>query len=253
MRSGFWINPALFAASVLALIVAQVSRASAAGAPVAVDAAIVLAADVSRSIDDEEFALERRGYGDAIQGQQLLDAVSTGPHGAIALAYVEWAGDGEERVVVDWTVIRNQTDAHAFVTAMAAAPRSFIGRTAIGAAIDFSFALFAESAIETNRRVIDVSGDGTSNQGRVVAEARDAAVGAGAVINGLAIYNRKAAAMGGYLPLHTNPPGGLAQYYRENVIGGPGAFVVQIDDFRTFGEAMMRKLVNEVAYAGRPG
>ena len=237
----------------LALAAPQARRAGAAGAPVAVDAAIVLAADVSRSIDDEEFALERRGYADAIRSQQLIDAISTGPHGAIALSYVEWAGDGEERVVVDWAVIRNLADARAFAAAMTAAPRSYLGRTAIGAAIDFSFALFAESAFETNRRVIDVSGDGTSNQGRLVTEARDAAVGAGAVINGLAIFNSKAATMGGYLAMHTNPPGGLAQYYRENVIGGPGAFVVQIDDFRTFGEAMMRKLVNEIADARQPG
>jgi Protein of unknown function (DUF1194) len=249
MRSGLRINLALCAAAMLALMLLQAPRARAASAPVAVDAAIVLAADVSRSIDDEEFALERRGYADAIQSQQLLDTISTGPHGAIALSYVEWAGDGEERVVVDWVVIRNQMDARAFVAAMTTAPRSFIGRTAIGAAIDFSFALFAESAFETSRRVIDVSGDGTSNQGRLATEARDAAVGAGAVINGLAIFNRKAAATGGYLAMHTNPPGGLAQYYRENVIGGPGAFVVQIDDFRTFGEAMMRKLVNEISDA----
>jgi hypothetical protein len=249
MRNGLRIKLALCVTVLIALIVTDASPASAAGAPVVVDAAIVLAADVSRSIDDEEFALERRGYADAIQSQQLLDAISTGPHGAIALSYVEWAGDGEERVVVDWVVIRNQNDARSFVATMNPAPRSFIGRTAIGAAIDFSFALFAESAIETNRRVIDVSGDGTSNQGRRPTEARDAAVGAGAVINGLAIFNRKAAATGGYLAMHTNPPGGLAQYYRENVIGGPGAFVVQIDDFRTFGEAMMRKLVNEIADA----
>jgi hypothetical protein len=253
MRRDLRIDLAFCAAVVLALTVAQSPRVSAASAPIAVDAAIVLAADVSRSIDDEEFALERRGYADAIKSQQLLDAISTGPRGAIALAYVEWAGDGEERVVVDWAVIRHEADARAFVAAMTAAPRSFIGRTAIGAAIDFSFALFAESAFETSRRVIDVSGDGTNNQGRIATEARDAAVGAGAVINGLAIFNRKAAAMGGYLAMHTNPPGGLAQYYRDNVIGGPGAFVVQIDDFRTFGEAMMRKLVNEIADARRGG
>jgi hypothetical protein len=243
------IDLAFCAAIMFALTVAQAPRAGAASAPVPVDAAIVLAADVSRSIDDDEFALERRGYADAIRSQQLLDSISTGPHGAIALAYVEWAGDGEERVVVDWAVIRNQNDASAFAAAITAAPRSFIGRTAIGAAIDFSFALFAESAFEASRRVIDVSGDGTSNQGRLVTEARDAAVGAGAVINGLTIFNKKAAAMGGYLAMHTNPPGGLAQYYRENVIGGPGAFVVPIDDFRTFGDAMMRKLVNEIADA----
>ena len=223
------------------------------GAPVAVDAAIVLAADVSRSIDDGEFALERRGYADAIQSQQLIDAISTGPHGAIALSYVEWAGEGEEKVVVDWAVIRNDADARAFVAALTAAPRSFVGRTAIGSAIDYAFALFAESAFETDRRVIDVSGDGTNNQGRMVTEARDAAVGAGAVINGLSIFNRKAAAMGGYLALHTNPPGGIENYYRDNVIGGPGAFVIPIDDFKSFGEAMVRKLVNEIADARRPG
>jgi uncharacterized protein DUF1194 len=241
-----------FSAAIVAGLAGQKTRrARAAGAPVMVDSAIVLAADVSRSIDDEEFALQRRGYADAIQSQRLIDAISTGPHGAIALAYVEWAGDGEERVVTDWAVIRNLADARAFVAAMTAAPRSYLGRTAIGTAIDFSFALFAEAAFETSRRVIDVSGDGTNNQGRLVTEARDAAVGAGAVINGLAIFNKKAAAMGGYLAMHTNPPGGLAKYYRENVIGGPGAFVLQIDDFNTFGEAMMRKLVTEVAYAGQ--
>jgi Protein of unknown function (DUF1194) len=250
---GSRISLALAAAVAVAVYVAQARPAGAAGAPVAVDAAIVLAADVSRSIDDEEFALQRRGYADAIQSQQVLDAVSTGPHGAIALAYVEWAGDGEDKVVVDWAVIRSQADAGAFAAALTAAPRSFVGRTAIGTAIDYSFAMFAESAFSTDRRVIDVSGDGTNNQGRVVTDARDAAVGAGAIINGLAIFNKKAAAMGGYLALHTNPPGGIAQYYRNNVIGGSGAFVLQIDDFKSFGEAMMRKLVNEIALARTPG
>jgi hypothetical protein len=244
---------ALCVAILFALAAPDVRRAGAAGAPVAVDAAIVLAADVSRSIDDGEFALERRGYADAIQSQQLIDAISTGPHGAIALSYVEWAGEGEEKVVVDWAVIRNDADARAFTAALTAAPRSFVGRTAIGSAIDYAFALFAESAFETDRRVIDVSGDGTNNQGRMVTDARDAAVGAGAVINGLSIFNRKAAAMGGYLALHTNPPGGIENYYRDNVIGGPGAFVIPIDDFKSFGEAMVRKLVNEIADARRPG
>ncbi|MGC9955836.1 DUF1194 domain-containing protein, partial [Roseiarcus sp.] len=108
---GLRIGLALGASVAAAVFAPQARRAGAAGALVAVDAAIVLAADVSRSIDDDEFALQRRGYADAIQSQQLLDAVSTGPHGAIALAYVEWAGDGEDKVVVDWAVIRNQADA----------------------------------------------------------------------------------------------------------------------------------------------
>ncbi len=235
------------AALVFALAAGAGRQAGAADAPTEVDAAVVLAADVSRSIDDGEFALQRRGYAEAIQSKRLLDAISTGPHGAIALAYVEWAGEGEQKIVVDWAVVRNAADARAFAAALSGAPRSFVGRTAIGSAINFAFALFSEVKFAAERRVIDVSGDGTNNQGSPVTAARDTAVGAGAIINGLTIFNRRAAAMGGYLALHTNPPGGLAQYYRDNVIGGTGAFVVPIDDFNSFGDAMVRKLVSEIA------
>jgi len=228
-------------------------RSEAANAPVAVDTAVLLAADVSLSINDDEFALERRGYAAAIQSKHFIDTISTGPHGAIALSYVEWAGEGEQKTVVDWAVIRDEADARAFVAALTAARRSFYGRTAIGSAIDYAFAHFSETGFATDRRVIDVSGDGTSNQGRSVTEARDAAVSGGAVINGLSIFNQRAATLGGYLALHTNPPGGLAKYYRENVIGGPGAFVLPIDDFGSFGEALERKLVNEIADGRGPG
>ena len=110
---------------VLALAASAGRWADAAGAPAEVDAAVVLAADVSRSIDDGEFALERRGYAQAIQSQKLLDAISTGPHGAIALTYVEWAGESEQMIVVDWAVIRNAADARAFAAALSGAPRSF--------------------------------------------------------------------------------------------------------------------------------
>ena len=109
--------------------------------------------------------------------------------------------------------------------------------------------LLGESGFEADRHVIDVSGDGTSNQGRSVTEARDAALSAGVTINGLAIFNKTAAAQGGYLALHTNPPGGLAKYYRDNVTGGPGSFVLPIDDFNSFDEAMIRKLITEIAAA----
>ncbi len=219
----------------------------------AVDVALVLAADVSRSIDDEEFALQRRGYAAAIADPRVLDAIRSGPHGAIAVAFVEWAGEGEEKIVVDWAVIGEAADARKFAAALIEAPRSFFGRTAIGSAIDFSMGAIGEGGFVADRDVVDVSGDGTSNQGRSVTEARDAAVSAGASINGLAIFNRRAAAQGGFLALHTNPPGGLANYYRENVIGGPGAFVVPIDDFDNFEEAMIRKLVAEVAGAAPRG
>ena len=235
---------ASLALAIFALIFAAAAPARAGEA---VDAAIVLAADVSRSIDDDEFALQRRGYAAAIVSDKLMEAIHSGPHGAIALAYVEWAGDGEQAIVVDWTVLRNSSDAAKFAAALTTPPRSFLGRTAIGSALDFAMGLFAEGGIATDRKVIDVSGDGTSNQGRAPGDARDAAVKAGAVVNGLSIFNRRAAATGGYLALHTNPPGGLAQYYRDNVIGGLGAFVLPIDDFDKFGDAMIRKLTAEIA------
>lgn len=228
------------------VLAAAGSRAAAAQA---VDVALVLAADVSRSINDEEFALQRRGYAAAITNPTVLDAIRSGRHGAIAIAFVEWAGEAEQKTVVEWTLIGEAADARKFAAALADAPRSYVGRTAIGSAIDFSLGLLDESGFVADRNVIDVSGDGTSNQGRSVTDARDAALSAGATINGLAIFNRRAASEGGYLALHTNPPGGLAQYYHDNVIGGPGAFVVPIDDFKSFDEAMIRKLVSEIAGA----
>jgi len=235
-------------AALTALIILGLGAATApAKSDEAVDAAIVLAADVSRSIDDEEFDLQRHGYAAAIVSDKLMEAIRSGPHGSVALAYVEWAGEGEQTIVVDWTVLRTPADAAKFAAALTAAPRSFVGRTAIGTALDFAMGLFAEGGIAADRKVIDVSGDGTSNQGNAASEARDAAVKAGVVVNGLSIFNRRAAASGGYLALHTNPPGGLAQYYRDNVIGGPGAFVLPIDDFGKFGDAMIRKLTAEIA------
>ena len=238
-------------AAVIALATAAAWRsAESARAAQAVDVALVLAADVSRSIDDEEFALQRRGYAAAIADPEVLDAIRSGRHGAIVVTFVEWAGEDEEKTVVDWTLIGEAADARKFAAALSDAPRSYFGRTAIGSAIDFSMGVLGESGFAADRQVIDVSGDGTSNQGRPVTEARDAALSAGATINGLAIFNRRAAAEGGFLALHTNPPGGLAKYYRENVIGGPGSFVVPIDDFKSFDEAMIRKLISEIA-AGR--
>jgi hypothetical protein len=219
----------------------------------AVDAIVVLAADVSRSINDDEFALQRNGYAAAIVSPKLMEAIHGAPHGAIALCYVEWAGESEQKVVVDWAIVRGPADASAFAAALVAAPRAFVGRTAIGSAIAFASAKIGASGYAADHKVIDVSGDGTSNQGQSAPEARDAAVGAGAIINGLAIFNKSAAATSGYLMLHTNPAGGLAKYYRDNVIGGAGAFVLPIDDFSKFGEAMIRKLISEIASgAARP-
>jgi len=221
---------------------AEVARAAE-----AVDVALVLAADVSRSINDEEFGLQRQGYATALTSPRVLNAIHSGVHGSIAVAFVEWAGYAEETMVIDWTVIRDEADAQKFAKTLLDAPRSFVGRTAIGSAIDFAASLFAENGFQADRHVIDVSGDGINNAGRQVADARDVAVKAGVVINGLAIFNRLAAQQDGFLALHTNPPGGILKYYQDNVIGGLGSFALFIDDFNGFDEAMIRKLVAEIA------
>jgi hypothetical protein len=237
----FWLS----ACAIIAIAVS--SAREPVSAAQAVDVRLVLAADVSRSIDDPEFALQRQGYAAAITDPRLLEAIAAGRHGAIAITLEEWAGDGEEKTVVDWTLVAGPEDAKTFAAAMVDAPRSFFGRTAIGSAVDHAAAALGESGYVADRSVIDVSGDGTSNQGRAVTAARDAAVSAGVTINGLAIFNAKAAAQGGYLAVHTNPPGGLDKYYRENVIGGVGAFVLHIDDFKDFERAMILKLITEIS------
>jgi hypothetical protein len=218
-----------------------------------VDLRLVLAADVSRSINDPEFTLQRKGYAAAITDHRVLEAIRAGRRGAILLAFVEWAGTGEQQTVVDWTRIASDDDARSFANHLQDAPRSFFGRTAIGSAIDYSFRKFATSGAEADRNVIDVSGDGVNNQGLSVEGARDAAVEAGAIINGLAIFNKTAAAEGGYLAAHTNPPGGIDGYYRDPVIGGDGAFVLKIEDFNSFEQAMIRKLLTEISSASPLG
>ncbi|MGD0102635.1 MAG: DUF1194 domain-containing protein [Rhodopila sp.] len=209
-----------------------------------VDVALVLVTDVSRSIDDSEFKLEKDGYASAFASQKVLEAIQGGPVGRIAVAYVEFASSFEVRTVLDWTVISGKASAQAFVERLAAEPRSFWGRTAISAGIDQAMQLLAETGMNATRHVIDVCGDGTNNAGREVAEARDDALKAGITINGLAIINDHPVS---WTFAHVQPPGGLAKYYRENVTGGPGSFVLEVHDFSTFGEAMTRKLVDEIA------
>ena len=219
-----------------------------------VDAAVALAADVSRSIDDDEFRLQRQGYAAAITSTQFLSVVASMPHGAVALCFIEWAGIGDQTVVVDWMVIRDRDSAAAFANRLLDAPRSSFGRTAIGDGIDFAVARLAAAKFTTERRIIDVSGDGTSNSGRAVSMARDEAVEKGITINGLAIINEKTGGeFGTFLYAHTHPPGGLARYYHDNVIGGPGSFALQIVNFEAFAQAMTDKLVAEVSMRDAPG
>ncbi len=207
------------------------------------DLLLVLAADVSRSIDEGEFELQRKGYAAALTDPRVLAAIRGGTNGTVAVCFVEWSGAGEQLVVADWTVIHDEEDAGVVAAAILAAPRSFMGRTSISGAIDFAMERFAAANPHSNRRIIDVSGDGTNNSGRPVTEARDQAVAEGVTINGLAIVNDRPNP--GYA-FHTQPPGGLPEWYRQNVIGGPGAFLRVIDDFRSFADAMTNKLVSEI-------
>ena len=236
------------AVAVLAAVAALPARAAAQTRTV--DVAIALAADVSRSIDDEEFELQRKGYAAALTSPQFVQAIQSGVHGAVALCFIEWAGPGQQALVARWMVIRDGEGATDFAKMLLAAPRSFAGRTAIGDGIDFASAQLAAGNIAATRRVIDVSGDGTNNSGRPVTAARDDVTAKGVTINGLAIINEKTGGIQGtFLFGHTHPPGGLPNYYHDNVIGGPGAFVLQISNFETFAQAMTNKLLTEISDA----
>src|SRR5215471_7135979 len=154
-----------------------------------VDLLLVLAADVSRSIDDTEFNLQRKGYAAAMTDPRVMRAIVGGPNHAIAVCFVEWSGASDQNVVVDWTVVRDEEAAASVAATMLAAPRSFLGRTSISAAIDFAMERLTVAPASADKRIIDISGDGTNNAGRAVTEARDQAVAAGVTINALAIIN----------------------------------------------------------------
>ncbi|MBV9863621.1 MAG: DUF1194 domain-containing protein [Alphaproteobacteria bacterium] len=211
-----------------------------------VDLLLVLAADVSRSIDQGEFDLQRKGYAAALTDPRVLKAITGGVNRAIAVTFVEWSGAGEQTPVVDWTVIRDGEEAGGIAAVILAAPRSFVGRTSISGAIDFAMERFGAAKIGADKRVIDISGDGTNNAGRAVTEARDEALAHNVTINGLAIINDQPNP--GYA-FHTQPPGGLPEYYRQNVIGGPGSFLLVVENFKSFADAMTNKLVTEIAAA----
>jgi len=209
-----------------------------------VDLQLILTSDVSRSIDNEEFKLQREGYASALENPQVLSAIRSGPNGAIAVSFIEWSSVNEQKVVVDWSVIRDGEGAAVVAAQIRTAPRSFVGHTSISDGLDFAVKRFDVSGMTSPRRVIDVAGDGTNNSGRTISDARDDAVAKGIVVNGLAIINLNPNF--GFIA-HTQPPGGLPSYYKENVIGGPGSFVLQIDDFNSFADAMVQKLVTEIS------
>ncbi len=228
----------------VALLLACLAVPAAAGAAEPVDVALVLVSDVSRSIDDSEYRLQKQGYRAAFTSPEVTAAIAGGSVGAIAVAYVEFASPVDVRTVLDWRVIRSAADAGRFAAALEAAPRTARGRTAIGEGIALATDDLARAPVAAARQVIDVCGDGTSNSGRDVTAARDAAVAAGITINGLAIINDHPVS---WVFAHVQPPGGLAKWYQDHVTGGPGSFVVEVHDFAAFGRAITRKLVDEIA------
>jgi Protein of unknown function (DUF1194) len=229
-------------------IVAVATLCSLSGAARAsgVDLTVVLAADVSRSVDDGEFELQRKGYATALTDPRVLKAIHGTKSHAIGVCFIEWSGEDDQQIVLPWTEIHDEEDGGGAAAAILKAPRSFTGRTSISAAIDYAMGYFAKTKWPPTRRIIDISGDGTSNSGRPITEARDQAVAAGVTINGLAIINNKPNL--GY-SAHTNPPGGLPNYYQQNVVGGPDAFLIVIKDFNSFADAMANKLAKEINVA----
>jgi hypothetical protein len=225
---------------------AALARTPPARAEEPVDVALVLAVDVSRSIDEDEARLQREGYRAAVADPRVVEAIRGGMLGSIAIAYVEWAGIEYQRLAIPWTRIAGQADAEAWAGLLEAAPRASLSWTSVSGAIDYARGVLDDCPFEATRKVIDVSGDGVNNSGPPAEQARDRAVAEGITINGLPILNDRPT-------FGRAPPIPLDLYYRESVIGGPGAFVVAAEDFEAFGQAVRRKLIREIAgLAGPP-
>src|SRR2546423_3864147 len=209
-----------------------------------VDLLLVLSSDVPRSVDHPKFLLQREGYAAAISDPHVMDAIKSGPLQRIALCFVEWSGFGAQKLVIDWSFVDGPDAARKFGDQLLELPRSFADRTSISGGIEFAAAQLERAPFAGARRTIDVSGDGTNNAGRDVKLARDEVIAKGIVINGLVILSDRPVPWNAE---HTNPPGGLEKYYQDNVVGGPGAFVLVAENFNSFGRAIIKKLIAEIA------
>jgi hypothetical protein len=199
------------------------------------DLLLALMVDASGSVNQYRFELQRKGYADAFRNKQVLNAIRGGANGSIAALMVQWTGYNMQAQAVPWMLIKDDRSAHAFADSIEAAPRQlFGGGTSISGAIDYSIGMLVRAPFQAARRIIDVSGDGANNRGRPAEDARDAAVAAGITVNGL--------------PILTLEPD-LDAYYRQSVIGGPGAFVIVAHSYEEFAIAIRSKLVIEIAGA----
>ena len=206
-----------------------------------VDLELVLAVDVSGSVDEEEAELQRAGTVAALTNERVIRAIKAGRRGRIAVAYVEWAGDPIQRMVVDWSVIDGEASAADFARRLAKAPMSVEMWTSISGVMRFALDVFRSSPHQGRRRVLDISGDGPNNDGALVTGARKVMLKDGITINGLPIINGRPSRYG------TPPLEHLDWYYEDCVIGGPGAFIVIANTYRDFGRAIRRKMILEIA------
>ena len=208
--------------------------------PLVVDLQLVMAVDVSRSIDEVEAELQRRGYIEAMTNERVIEAIVSGENRRIGVCYVEWAGTHYQQTVIDWMPIDSARSARAFSDRLAESPRTSQSWTAVGAALAFSAQRFQNSPFTSKRRIIDISGDGRTNDGPPAELVRDKLVADGIVINGLPVmmnrqnYGRPQDAT-------------LDKYYEENVIGGPGSFMIVAANFEEFGRAVRSKLIREIS------
>lgn len=224
----------------LALAALLLPATTRSGEPIPVDVELVIAVDISYSMDYDELALQRGGYVAALTSKQFLDALKQGAYGRIAVTYVEWAGWTEQKVIVPWQLIDGPASADAFASQLTETPIRRAYRTSISGALKFSAELFGTSDFKGLRRVIDVSGDGTNNQGDLIEPTRDAVVAKGITINGLPVMLKTPLASMVDIP-------NLHEYYEDCVVGGPGAFVVPARDRQQFVDAIRNKLVLEVS------
>lgn len=197
-----------------------------------VDMQLVLAIDVSSSVNYDEYNLQMRGFADAFRSDLVIEAIAAGPRGQISLAATHWAGLGEQQVILNWRTIATQEDAHEFARQLDNVPRTFpYGGTAIAGALDHAFSLFSRDRNTSLRKVIDISGDGVVSIGRPPEAARDRIIAAGVIINGLPILNDEPA---------------LESYYQDRVIGGIGAFTEPAKGYEDFARAIAEKLAREI-------
>ncbi len=227
------------------LVISAISFQSRAVLAEEVDLKLVLAVDVSSSVDKVEARLQKDGYLTALVHPYVIDAITTGAKGRIAIIYIEYAGHSFQRVVADWTIIHDLKSAQSFTRTLTKASVSTAPATSISALIDFSVQQIMSNTHTARRAVIDISGDGPNSDGRAVWDARDDAISRGITINGLPILSSRPD------PRGFSPSVGVTRHYQRYVIGGPGSFLVRVNEFENFAPALVKKLIREIGDTGQ--